>query len=63
MAPARSAASSRYRDRAIVNRKETAYTTIDTNQIKRPVLGFILDQKGLMYNLTLEGSKISRISR
>lgn len=37
--------------------------SIDTNQIKRPVIGFILDQKGLMYNLTLEGSKITRISR
>ena len=37
--------------------------SIDSNQIKRPVLAFILDQKGLMYNLTLEGSKISRISR
>lgn len=36
---------------------------IDTNTVKRPVLGFILDQKGLMYNLTLEGSKISRIRR
>jgi lipid-binding SYLF domain-containing protein len=36
---------------------------IDTNTIKSPVVGFILDQKGLMYNLTLEGSKISRISR
>ncbi len=36
---------------------------IDTNQIKKPVIGFILDQKGLMYNLTLEGSKISRIDR
>lgn len=36
---------------------------IDTNQIRRPVLGFILDQKGLMYNLTLEGSKITRINR
>lgn len=35
--------------------------SIDTNQIKNPVIGFILDQKGLMYNLTLEGSKISRI--
>lgn len=35
--------------------------SIDTNQIKNPVVGFILDQKGLMYNLTLEGSKISRI--
>lgn len=36
---------------------------LDTNQIKKPVLGFILDQKGLMYNLTLEGSKISRIRK
>jgi lipid-binding SYLF domain-containing protein len=37
--------------------------SIDTNQIKSPVVGFILDQKGLMYNLTLEGSKITRIER
>jgi lipid-binding SYLF domain-containing protein len=37
--------------------------SVDTNQIKSPVVGFILDQKGLMYNLTLEGSKISRIDR
>jgi lipid-binding SYLF domain-containing protein len=37
--------------------------SIDTNSITKPVIGFIFDQKGLMYNLTLEGSKISRISR
>jgi lipid-binding SYLF domain-containing protein len=37
--------------------------SIDTDQITSPVIGFILDPKGLMYNLTLEGSKISRISR
>jgi len=37
--------------------------SIDSNQIKNPVIGFILDQKGLMYNLTLEGSKITRINR
>ncbi len=36
---------------------------IDTNTIRSPVAGFIFDQKGLMYNLTLEGSKISRIYR
>lgn len=36
---------------------------VDTNQIQSPVIGFILDSKGLMYNLTLEGSKISRIQR
>ena len=36
---------------------------VDTNTITSPVIGFILDQKGLMYNLTLEGSKISKIRR
>ena len=35
--------------------------SIDTNKITSPVIGFILDPKGLMYNLTLEGTKISRI--
>jgi lipid-binding SYLF domain-containing protein len=35
---------------------------IDTDKIVSPVIGFIIDQKGLMYNLTLEGSKISRIN-
>jgi lipid-binding SYLF domain-containing protein len=37
--------------------------SIDTDKIVSPVIGFIIDQKGLMYNLTLEGSKISRINR
>lgn len=37
--------------------------SIDSNKITSPVVGFILDPKGLMYNLTLEGSKISRIDR
>jgi lipid-binding SYLF domain-containing protein len=36
---------------------------IDTESLTSPVLGFILDPAGLMYNLTLEGSKISRITR
>jgi lipid-binding SYLF domain-containing protein len=35
--------------------------SIDTDKIISPVIGFIVDSKGLMYNLTLEGSKISRI--
>src|SRR5215813_5181874 len=35
--------------------------SVDTDKITNPVVGFILDSKGLMYNLTLEGSKISRI--
>jgi lipid-binding SYLF domain-containing protein len=37
--------------------------SIDTHKITDPIIGFILDPKGLMLNLTLEGSKISRISR
>jgi lipid-binding SYLF domain-containing protein len=37
--------------------------SIDTEKITSPVVGFILDPTGLMYNLTLEGSKITRISR
>jgi lipid-binding SYLF domain-containing protein len=39
-----------------------AGAAIDTQQITSPVIGFVLDPKGLMYNLTLEGSKISRIN-
>ena len=37
--------------------------SIDTDKITNPVIGFIVDSKGLMYNLTLEGSKITRIYR
>ena len=36
---------------------------IDTARIRSPIVGFIFDNKGLMYNLTLEGSKISRMYR
>ncbi len=35
----------------------------DTNNLADPIIGFIFDGKGLMYNLTLEGSKITRINR
>jgi lipid-binding SYLF domain-containing protein len=37
--------------------------SIVTNKVTSPVIGFILDPEGLMYNSTLEGSKITRISR
>ncbi len=36
---------------------------IDTHNIKDPVVGFIFGSKGLMYNLTLEGTKITRIKK
>ncbi len=37
--------------------------TIDTNNIRDPIIGFVFGAKGLMYNLTLEGSKISRLRK
>jgi lipid-binding SYLF domain-containing protein len=35
--------------------------SIDSDEVVSPVIGFVLDPAGLMYNLTLEGTKISRI--
>ena len=37
--------------------------TIDTNNIKDPVVGFIFDSKGLMGNLTFEGSKFTKLDK
>ena len=37
--------------------------TIDTQNVKDPVVGFIFGSKGLMYNLTLEGTKISKLNK
>lgn len=37
--------------------------SIDSNNIKDPVIGFVFGQKGLMYNLTLEGSKMTKIKK
>jgi len=37
--------------------------TIDSTNIKDPVVGFIFGSKGLMYNLTLEGSKFSKLDK
>lgn len=37
--------------------------TIDSQNIKDPVVGFIFASKGLMYNLTLEGTKISKLDK
>lgn len=34
---------------------------IDATKINKPIVAFIFDAKGLMYNLSLEGSKIERI--
>jgi lipid-binding SYLF domain-containing protein len=40
-----------------------AAKTIDTNSIKNPIIAFVFNNKGLMYNLSLEGSKFTKIDR
>jgi lipid-binding SYLF domain-containing protein len=37
--------------------------SIDTDSLTSPIVAFVTDQEGLMYSLSLEGSKISRIER
>lgn len=36
---------------------------IDTDNVRDPVVGFIFGSKGLMYNLTLEGSKFTKLDK
>ncbi len=36
---------------------------IDTTKLKDPIVGFIFGQKGLMYNLTFEGSKFTKLKK
>ena len=36
---------------------------IDTKSLNQPIVAFIFGNKGLMYNLTLEGSKLSKIDK
>ena len=37
--------------------------SLDTTNVKDPIVAFVFGQKGLMYNLTLEGSKFSKLQR
>lgn len=36
---------------------------IDTTNLAAPVVGYVFGQKGLMYNLTLEGSKFTKMDK
>lgn len=36
---------------------------LSSNSIRDPIIGFIFSNKGLMYNLTFEGSKMAEIER
>ncbi len=35
--------------------------TIDTETLKKPIIGFVVGQKGLMAGISLDGSKISKL--
>lgn len=37
--------------------------SFNTSNIKDPIVGFVFGQKGLMYNLTLEGSKFTKLDK
>ncbi|MBI2094937.1 MAG: hypothetical protein HYT89_02080 [Candidatus Omnitrophica bacterium] len=37
--------------------------SIDTQKTNQPILGFVIGQKGLMYNLTLEGTKFTKLKK
>jgi lipid-binding SYLF domain-containing protein len=37
--------------------------SLDTTNVKDPIVAFVFGQKGLMYNLTLEGSKFTRLDK
>jgi lipid-binding SYLF domain-containing protein len=37
--------------------------SLDTETARNPIIGFVYSNKGLMYNLTLEGSKITQIEK
>ncbi len=37
--------------------------SIDTSKLNQPIVAFVFDPKGLMYNLTLEGAKVTKLTR
>jgi len=37
--------------------------SIDTAKLNKPIMAFVIGQKGLMYNLTLEGAKFTKLNK
>jgi len=40
-----------------------ANASIDSSKVNQPIVGFVVGQQGLMFNLTLEGSKITKLNK
>ena len=50
-------------DGSVVLVNQGAQASLDTTKFNQPIVGFVVGQQGLMYNLTLEGSKISKMRK
>ncbi|MBX2861002.1 MAG: hypothetical protein KTR14_07195 [Vampirovibrio sp.] len=50
-------------DASVALIKVGAEGSLDTQNINNPVVGFVIGQKGLMYDLSLEGAKFSKIKK
>ncbi len=50
-------------DGSVALLKVGAGGSLDTTNVKAPVVGVVFGNKGLMYNLTLEGSKMTKIKK
>lgn len=50
-------------DGAVVLLDKGAAASINTRKFNEPIVGFVVGEQGLMYNLTLEGSKISKLHK
>jgi lipid-binding SYLF domain-containing protein len=50
-------------DGSIALARRGADGAIDTNTLKAPIIGFVFSNRGFMYNLSLEGSRITPIKR
>jgi lipid-binding SYLF domain-containing protein len=37
--------------------------TVDTNTIRDPIVGFVIGQEGLMYDVSLEGAKLQKVNK
>lgn len=50
-------------DASVALIKVGAEGNIDTATINKPIIGFVIGQKGLMYDLSLEGTKITKLDK
>jgi len=49
-------------DASVALLKTGAAGQLDTSTIREPVVGFVLTNSGLMFNLSLEGTKVSKLT-